>query len=602
MANINENEFQEFRHELVETCMDMMAFYTFGMCSTVPLKSPMVEPLLDRSKSETWIMGHKLITITTSGCGSRVVSNGLCEKCLNMCRNDESNDSISEDIQTNSDVFQSSFESKSRSHSNASSDSDKNSSRRRHQSEIGHILRPQTNRLQSGAYDDSCLKPSQRGSTFAINSSTLCSCWCQGWAEILIRRSTGVSSWIVRLQNSLGNYPYSSSPPDELPDLTALLRPNRARDTPVDSLADNQTENDSKQSSLDFNETENDVFNRGVNSSPQTDDSPNNSIHPLSNQNGAENQYTFKPVESPLAHPIRTSPFQPVAHLSRAQSFGSRIKSDFRTRLLDKKEFRSNDLESNFEFSTQKQFSKTNSGDTSPNSKQGLKNKNEAESMTGPRDRVHTISVMSPVNLNRRLSKEVESSYSLPKSSGLCPKFVFLQMFYNSMIEDKCPEIRSNKDFETHDKNKPILLPKNEQIDRSLKNLDRITPYETHKIGVLYVGPDQAKNKTAIWSNPFGSVRYIQFLKGLGKMIRLEDADSQVSYVGGLDVKGQDGKYAIAWEDNLIQVIFHVATLMPTKVDTDPNCNNKKRHIGNDFVCIVYNESGSTVNLQTIKV
>ncbi|CAG2179641.1 unnamed protein product, partial [Oppiella nova] len=59
-------------------------------------------------------------------------------------------------------------------------------------------------------------------------------------------------------------------------------------------------------------------------------------------------------------------------------------------------------------------------------------------------------------------------------------------------------------------------------------------------------------------------------------------------------------KYAIAWEDNLMQVIFHVSTLMPTS-DNDPNCNNKKRHIGNDSVCIVYNESGSSVNLSTIK-
>lgn len=49
-----------------------------------------------------------------------------------------------------------------------------------------------------------------------------------------------------------------------------------------------------------------------------------------------------------------------------------------------------------------------------------------------------------------------------------------------------------------------------------------------------------------------------------------------------------------------MQVIFHVATLMPCK-DSDPSCNNKKLHIGNDFVTIVYNESGDDYNIGTIK-
>jgi len=48
-------------------------------------------------------------------------------------------------------------------------------------------------------------------------------------------------------------------------------------------------------------------------------------------------------------------------------------------------------------------------------------------------------------------------------------------------------------------------------------------------------------------------------------------------------------------------VTFHVATLMPTK-ETDPSCNGKKLHIGNDYVIIVYNESGEEYNIQTVKV
>ncbi len=39
-------------------------------------------------------------------------------------------------------------------------------------------------------------------------------------------------------------------------------------------------------------------------------------------------------------------------------------------------------------------------------------------------------------------------------------------------------------------------------------------------------------------------------------------------------------------------MIFHVATLMPTNQEKDPQSNKKKRHIGNDFVTIVYDDAG----------
>ncbi len=36
-----------------------------------------------------------------------------------------------------------------------------------------------------------------------------------------------------------------------------------------------------------------------------------------------------------------------------------------------------------------------------------------------------------------------------------------------------------------------------------------------------------------------------------------------------------------------------MATLMPNNLERDPNCNKKKRHIGNDYVAIVYNNAGN---------
>jgi tuberous sclerosis protein 2 len=52
----------------------------------------------------------------------------------------------------------------------------------------------------------------------------------------------------------------------------------------------------------------------------------------------------------------------------------------------------------------------------------------------------------------------------------------------------------------------------------------------------------------------------------------------------------------------LLQVIFHVATLMPTNLEKDPQCNKKKRHIGNDFVAVVYNDAGSGQNYKLVGI
>lgn len=130
--------------------------------------------------------------------------------------------------------------------------------------------------------------------------------------------------------------------------------------------------------------------------------------------------------------------------------------------------------------------------------------------------------------------------------------------------------------------------------------MDTIPPYETHKVGVIYVGPGQCNNETEILRNRFGSVRYMEFISRLGNLIALPDVDPQSCFLGGLEQNGHDGKFAYIWQDDLMQVIFHVATLMPLK-DSDPSCNNKKLHIGNDFVTIVYNESGEEYDIRTIK-
>ena len=173
--------------------------------------------------------------------------------------------------------------------------------------------------------------------------------------------------------------------------------------------------------------------------------------------------------------------------------------------------------------------------------------------------------------------------------------FIFLQLYYSPMTSAVTTANKEGSEAGSP----PLLVPNN--IHTAIKNLDRIPPYETHKIGVLYVGRGQAGKEAEILANEHGSVRYMEFLHKLGQLISLNEVDTRGTYIGGLEVSGEDGKFAYLWKDDVLQVIFHVATLMPTKLN-DPACTNKKRHIGNNYVTIVYNDSGEDHQMNTIRV
>lgn len=129
--------------------------------------------------------------------------------------------------------------------------------------------------------------------------------------------------------------------------------------------------------------------------------------------------------------------------------------------------------------------------------------------------------------------------------------------------------------------------------------MDLIPPFEIHKIGVLYVGPGQCNNQVEILKNRFGSMRFAEFLKNIGTLVPIDEAKENNIFIDL--VYENDGHFAYIWQNDIVQVTFHVATLMPNKKQ-DPQCNEKKKHIGNDFVTIVYNESQEEFNINTMKV
>jgi hypothetical protein len=102
------------------------------------------------------------------------------------------------------------------------------------------------------------------------------------------------------------------------------------------------------------------------------------------------------------------------------------------------------------------------------------------------------------------------------------------------------------------------------------------------KGGVIYVGRGQ-DNQKIILKNTKGSEDYEKFLHNLGTKVELK---SHLGFTAGLKFK-TDGEHSIYYADAVNELMFHVATLMPTNVDDD-QVLNKKRHVGNDHVNIIW--------------
>lgn len=101
------------------------------------------------------------------------------------------------------------------------------------------------------------------------------------------------------------------------------------------------------------------------------------------------------------------------------------------------------------------------------------------------------------------------------------------------------------------------LLRKNTQLLRELKSLDDQTCRETHKIAVIYIGPNQ-QDKQSILSNELGSLDYEDFINSLAWTIDLETHEG---FMGGL-ARNTKLKTAMYYANSTTEILFHVSTRM----------------------------------------
>ena len=134
----------------------------------------------------------------------------------------------------------------------------------------------------------------------------------------------------------------------------------------------------------------------------------------------------------------------------------------------------------------------------------------------------------------------------------------------------------------------PVKNPKFQ--DELLRYEEKQMPQRNYKFGVLYCKKNQT-DENEMYGNldQESSKPYQDFLKFLGERVKLQGFDK---YRAGLDVKSNNtGEYSVytTYQDGWYQIMFHVATLLPFQ-PADEQKVERKRHIGNDVVTIVFKE------------
>jgi hypothetical protein len=142
-----------------------------------------------------------------------------------------------------------------------------------------------------------------------------------------------------------------------------------------------------------------------------------------------------------------------------------------------------------------------------------------------------------------------------------------------------------------------ITLPENDgAVTRAIQAFDRTSALDSHKAGVIFVGENQ-KSEDDILLNVSGTPDYREFLEDIGTLRKLKGATFNTQ---GLDrAEDADGEYTMVWNNELTELVYHITTFMPNDADPRLAVINKKRHIGNDFVNIVFNNSGAAFAFDT---
>uniref|UniRef100_A0A8C6U0J0 Rap-GAP domain-containing protein n=1 Tax=Neogobius melanostomus TaxID=47308 RepID=A0A8C6U0J0_9GOBI len=121
-------------------------------------------------------------------------------------------------------------------------------------------------------------------------------------------------------------------------------------------------------------------------------------------------------------------------------------------------------------------------------------------------------------------------------------------------------------------------------------NFDEHEVNNTFKFGVIYQRFGQVSEEE-LFSNNEETPAFTEFLSLIGQTVDLQDFAGSVP--GGLDVvHGQTGSQSVYTVHREQEIMFHVCTKLPL-TPGDPQQLQRKRHIGNDIVALVFQEENT---------
>ncbi|KAK5912082.1 hypothetical protein CesoFtcFv8_001988 [Champsocephalus esox] len=132
----------------------------------------------------------------------------------------------------------------------------------------------------------------------------------------------------------------------------------------------------------------------------------------------------------------------------------------------------------------------------------------------------------------------------------------------------------------------PVLYPK---ASRLIVTFDEHVISNNFKFGVIYQTFGQTTEEE-LFGNMEESPSFVEFLEFLGHKVELHDFKG---FRGGLDVAhGQTGTESVYTTFHNVDIMFHVSTKLPY-TEGDSQQLQRKRHIGNDIVAIVFQEENT---------
>ncbi|KAB0379403.1 hypothetical protein FD755_007187 [Muntiacus reevesi] len=132
----------------------------------------------------------------------------------------------------------------------------------------------------------------------------------------------------------------------------------------------------------------------------------------------------------------------------------------------------------------------------------------------------------------------------------------------------------------------PVLYPKASCL---IVTFDEHVISNNFKFGVIYQKLGQTSEEELFSTNE-ESPAFVEFLEFLGQKVKLQDFKG---FRGGLDVThGQTGTESVYCNFRNKEIMFHVSTKLPY-TEGDAQQLQRKRHIGNDIVAVVFQDENT---------